>query len=123
MKKRPRRLRPKLKRRNKFEDRIDQQLLLANVQYEYETERIPYILARNYIPDFIVQTKTKKIYIETKGYLRPEDKSKLKAVKKLHPDIDLRLVFYEYKLQSIRWATKNKIPYAIGSVPIEWLEE
>lgn len=123
MKKRPRRLRPKLKRRNKFEDRIDQQLLLANVQYEYETERIPYILARNYIPDFIVQTKTKKIYIETKGYLRPEDKSKLKAVKKLHPDIDLRLVFYEYKLQSIRWATKNKIPYAIGSVPEEWLDE
>jgi predicted nuclease of restriction endonuclease-like RecB superfamily len=93
------------------------------VQYEYETERIPYILARNYIPDFIVQTKTKKIYIETKGYLRPEDKSKLKAVKKLHPDIDLRLVFYEYKLQSVRWATKNKIPYAIGSVPEEWLNE
>ena len=74
----------RLKLRNKFEKRIYSQLSRAKVSFKYESEKIPYLLARHYIPDFIIQTKTGKIYIECKGYLRPEHKAKLIAVKKLN---------------------------------------
>lgn len=109
--------------RNKFETRIHRELSLAKVKVGYETERLPYILARYYIPDFVIELNDKKIYIETKGYLRPEDKSKMKAVKKAFPDIDLRIVFYEKKLKYIKWAEKNGLIWAIGSVPEEWYLE
>lgn len=113
------------KRRNKFEDRIDHELALAKMAAMYEAERLPYVLAKVYIPDwtYLSRTSRKKIYIETKGYLRPEDKTKLRAVKKQHPDIDLRIIFYAYKLEYIKWANKHGFPYAIGSIPEEWLNE
>lgn len=109
------------KTRNKFEDRIYRQLKKAKVRFDYESERIPYILARHYIPDFILLTPLGKVYIETKGYLRPEDKSKMVAVKKLNPHMDIRILFYAHKPQYIKWATKNGFRWAVESIPKEWL--
>lgn len=110
--------------RNKFERRISDELKSLKLKVSYETEKLPYILRRNYIPDFIVKTKAgKKIYIEAKGYLRPEHKSKLVAVKQQHPDIDLRIVFYSMSKKNSNWAIKHKIPYAIGTVPKDWFDE
>lgn len=80
----------------------------------------------NYIPDFILSRKDftgKKIYIEAKGHFRPEAKRKMVAVKKLHPDLDIRFVFYSRKVSDIRFAEKHGFPYAIGSIPEEWVEE
>src|SRR6266446_8782659 len=82
------------KPRNKFETKIHKQLKKARVSFKYEAERVPYVIASHYIPDFVITTCTGKIYIETKGYLRPEDKRKLIAVKRLNPQIDLRILFY-----------------------------
>jgi len=107
--------------KNHFEKRIHRQLTKAKVQFKYESERIPYILARHYVPDFVLMAPTGKIYIETKGYLRPEDKSKLVAVKKLHPTMDLRILFYSYNKKYIKWAEKNFIPWAVDKIPKEWL--
>jgi len=109
--------------RNNFEKRIYKELNKYKVPVEYEPERIPY--TSYYIPDFVVFSKKtkKKIYIETKGYLRPEDKTKLRAVKKQYPDMDIRIVFYESRKKSLKWAEKNKFPYSIHSVPKEWLDE
>lgn len=114
----------KIKRtpRNKFEEKIYKELRKARAKFSYESERIPYILARHYIPDFIVETGTGKIYVECKGYLRPEDKAKLLAVKRQNSNIDLRIVFYENRKKSIKWAEKNGFKFAIYEIPFEWLK-
>ena len=109
-----------MKTRNKFETRIAKQLRRAKCIFSYETEHIPYLLARHYIPDFIIQTSLGKIYIECKGYLRPEDKSKLIAVKKLNPHIDLRILFYSHNKKYIKWAEKHGFVWAVESIPKEW---
>lgn len=107
-------------RRNKFEDKIEEQLRLAKCKYKYEEEKIPYVLARHYIPDFIITTATGKIYIECKGYLRPEHKAKMVAVKRQHPEMDLRIVFYTLKEKDIKWATRHGFKFAISDIPEEW---
>lgn len=107
--------------RNKFELRIKRQLSRAKIIFKYEEERIPYILARHYIPDFILYTPLGKVYVECKGYLRPEDKSKLRAVKKLNPQVDLRIVFYRPVESYIKWCERWGFKYAIEKVPKDWL--
>lgn len=110
--------------RNKFETRIHKQLKkIKKIKVAYETVKIPYVIHGYYIPDFILTGKSKTIYLETKGHFRPEAKRKMVAVKALHPSLDIRIVFYSRKLSDIRWAERNKFPYAIGEVPQEWIEE
>ncbi len=108
--------------RNKFEKKTAKQLKRAKVNFNYESVRIPYILARHYIPDFVINTPSGKIYLECKGYLRPEHKAKMVAVKKQHPEIDLRILFYASNKKYIKWAEKNGIKFAINTIPNEWLK-
>lgn len=119
MKTKTKNINPKVK--NKFELRIFNSLKKAGVSFKYESDRIPYLIAGHYIPDFVLSTPTGKIYIETKGHFRPEAKRKMVAVKKLNPKLDIRIVFYSKKLKDIRWAEKNGFPYSISSIPEEWL--
>lgn len=107
--------------KNKFEKKIDRQLKRSKLRYGYEVDRIAYILARHYIPDFMVYTSRGVVYIETKGFLRREDKAKLKAVKKQHPEKDIRLLFYKQTKDNERWAIKNGFTYAYETIPKEWL--
>ena len=109
------------KTRNKFEKKLEGQLKRSKVQFSYETEKIPYVLASHYIPDFILATPLGKIYIEAKGYLRPEDKRKLKAVKRQHPELDIRLVFYKDVKKQVLWAIKSGFRYSITKIPTEWI--
>ena len=91
------------------------------MSYAYESEKIPYVLARHYIPDFVIQTETGKIYIECKGYLRAEHKAKMAAVKKIHPEKDIRILFYSRNKAYIKWADKHGFRWAIGIIPQDWL--
>lgn len=109
------------KPRNLFESKTYQALKRKKVKFSYESERIPYVLAGHYIPDFLVVTPLGKIYIECKGYLRPEDKRKLKAVKTQHPEKDIRILFYENRKPNIKWAERAGFKYAVGIIPKEWL--
>lgn len=112
------------KTRNKFEQRIEKTLKKAKVKFTYESEKLPYVIEGYYLPDFVIITKSgKKIYLETKGHFRPEAKRKMSAVKRLHPEIDLRILFYSLKQKDIRWAVKNGIKYAVSDIPKEWLDE
>ncbi|SRR5260221_6647742 len=110
------------KLRNKFESRIHRQLTRAKASFKYESEKIPYYIASHYLPDFVIVTATGKIYLECKGYFRPEDKRKLVAVKRLNPQLDIRILFYARKEQYIKWATKNGFRYAVERIPKDWLE-
>jgi hypothetical protein len=94
----------------------------AKATFTYESEKIPYVLARHYIPDFVLATPTGVVYIETKGHLRREDKAKLVAVKKQHPEIDLRILFYAKKKDQIKWAERNGFKHAFIDIPQEWLD-
>ena len=83
---------------------------------------MPYVIAGHYIPDFILETPLGKIYVEAKGYFRPEAKRKLIAVKKQHPGMDLRLVFYCEKQAYIKWALRYGFRYAVSTIPKEWFK-
>lgn len=110
----------KIKTRNKFETKLVKQAQSSPHEVTYESEKIPYVIEGNYIPDIIIHNK-KKIYLEAKGHFRPEAKRKMVAVKKQHPELDIRIVFYSYNKKYIRWANKYGFPFAIGDIPDEWL--
>lgn len=110
------------KPRNKFEKKLDKQLRRSKAVFEYESVRIPYVLAGFYWPDFIIHTKSGVLYIEAKGYLRPEHKRKMAAVKKQHPEMDIRIIFYARKPKDIKWAEKLGFRYSIDTIPEEWLD-
>jgi predicted nuclease of restriction endonuclease-like RecB superfamily len=110
--------------RNKFERKILTQLEHTGIPVEYETEKIPYVIKSSYVPDYILRTTSGKIYIEAKGYFRPEAKRKMAAVKRQHPELDIRIIFCvsspKRMAQYERWARKYNFIYAFGDVPDEW---
>ncbi len=112
----------KKKLRNAFEKKIERQLKRAKSVFTYETEKIPYVLAGHYIPDFIVTTPLGKLYIETKGYFRPEHKRKMVAIRRQHPNLDIRLLFYARTKANVRWAERYGFKYAFEKIPSEWLK-
>jgi restriction endonuclease len=118
--------RPRLKSgvKNKFEDRIFQTLKKKKLKFKYESAKISYLITGHYTPDFVITTSDGSlIYVETKGYLRPDAKRKMAAVKKLHPAIDLRILFYAHKEKDIKWADKIGLKWAVSELPDEWLDE
>lgn len=108
--------------RNIFEKRVARQLRRHKMAFAYESERIPYVVASHYIPDFVVTLPNGKLYIETKGYLRPESKRKMVAIKKQHPELDIRIVFYEKRASNVKWAERHGFKYAFEKIPKEWLD-
>lgn len=112
----------KRKPRNKFELRVEKQLKKSKCKFTYETKKIPYVLAGHYIPDYIIETPTGLVFVECKGYFRPEHKRKMAAVKKQHPELDIRLLFYSKKLKDIKWAEKNGFRYAFETIPDDWIK-
>jgi Phage endonuclease I len=111
----------KLKLRNQFEKSVYRQLKRSQISFKYESKKVPYVIAGHYTPDFVLTTPLGEVIIETKGYLRPEDKRKLIAVKRCNPRLDIRLLFYENRPKQIKWAERNGFRYAIEKVPRDWL--
>lgn len=119
--------------RNPFEVRIykDIKALTSQdkVKIEYESEEIPYTITRYYVPDFVLTWKDgHKVYIETKGYLRKEDADKMIAIKKQHPDLDIRILFEKdnrvssrHKMRYSDWAKKHGYLCAFKDIPEDWL--
>lgn len=113
--------------KSSFELRLVGQLDKLQVDYEYETLKLPYIQAHNYIPDFIL--KEQGIVIEAKGLFDLTDRSKMVAVKKTYPNLDIRILF-QNKNMKIRkgssvtyedWCKKNGFICDSGFIPDDWL--
>jgi hypothetical protein len=90
------------------------------------------VTERHYTPDLLVYAYDKPdrgFYVEAKGYLRAERRSLLRAWRKSHPTVDLRmLVQRDYKVTAkltiTQWAAKFlKIPVAVwtGTLPEGWV--
>ena len=111
--------------RNQFEERLGSFLDDRRIAYEYETLILGYTLEGKYKPDFILPNG---IIIEAKGFFRTHAQRALKAVKKEHPKLDIRLVFYNQNqkvqgsnLKCYEWAVKYKFKFADKNIPEEWI--
>jgi hypothetical protein len=98
------------------------------VGFEYEAQKLPYVLECNYTPDFILPSG---IILETKGQFTPEDRRKMLAVIKAHPELDIRMVFQapfnkiekRSKTTYAAWCERHNIKWcAFHSIPVEWLK-
>ena len=97
------------------------------VAYEYESTKIPYVIHHIYTPDFLLKNG---IFLETKGYWDAADRRKIKAVKTLHPEVDLRMVFQSpfntiskrSKTTYAQYCEKLSIPWtSFKNIPLDWL--
>ena len=113
--------------RSKLEERVADLLVELGVKYEYESTKVPYVIQHNYTPDFLLPNG---IYLECKGYWDADDRRKIKAVKLLNPDMDLRMVFQapfntiskKSKTTYAQYCEKLNIPWtSYANIPIEWL--
>ena len=113
--------------RSRLEEKVADLLVELGVKYEYESTKIPYQIQYNYTPDFLLPNG---VYLETKGYWDAADRRKIKAVKTLHPEIDLRMVFQapfnkiskRSKTSYAQYCDKLNIPWcSFTNIPIDWL--
>ena len=108
--------------RSGFEERVYKDLCkkYGKANVEYEGVKLPYL--SYYYPDFVVKRKGKKdLYVEAKGYFRPESKRKMKAVKSHNPNADIQMVFQKdnWSSRTLRysdWAKKHGFKYTIGGI-------
>ena len=112
--------------RSHLEEQVADLLDEMDIEYQYESEKIPYMIEANYIPDF----KVGDIYFETKGYFPPDQRRKMKAVKESNPDLDIRIIFQSphnkinkrSKTTYSMCSEKNGFPWcAYYAIPVNWL--
>lgn len=110
-----------------FERTLAAALSLRSVLFKYEDTVLPYTLSREYNPDFHLIKNN--IFVEAKGLLDRDSKAKMVAVKKQHPDVDIRFVFMNAdkkvpgsKQTHGEWATKNGFVWADREIPAAWYE-
>jgi len=116
--------------RSGFEEEIARELAELNVKFTFEEHKVPWtdLRYRNYTPDFVLENG---IIIETKGRFVPDDRRKHLEIKKQHPHLDIRFVFYRSastlsktsKTTYASWCKKNGFKYADKHIPQSWLDE
>ena len=113
--------------RSKLEEKVADLLVELGVSYEYESCKVPYHIQYTYCPDFVLPNG---VYLECKGYWDPADRRKIKAVKTLNPELDLRMVFQapfnkiskQSKTTYAKWCDKHDIPWtSFHNIPLQWL--
>jgi len=119
--------------RSGFEKKVAASLQERDVLYEYETERLAYVVPSSshyYVPDFKLPNG---IYVEAKGIFDRDARVKMALVMEQNPDKDIRLLFMRNnkinkaaKMTYADWCEKRGMKFAvssIGIIPEEWLRE
>ena len=107
-----------------------ERLTKLNIKFEYESIKIEWedLAYRTYTPDFILNNG---IIIETKGRFLASDRKKHIAIKKQHPDLDIRFVFTNSRTRLQKgakssygqWCDKHGFRYYDRIIPEDWLKE
>lgn len=107
--------------KSKFEYEFANLLDKKGYKYEYEPDKLLWVpKPKTYCPDYkIWLSENKFYYIETKGNLRQDDRTKMKAIKEQYPDVDIRFVFAcasnkinkRSKTTYADWADKHGYPW------------
>ena len=116
--------------RSGLEHKISEALKEQGVDFGYENVKIEWedLAYRTYTPDFILNNG---IIIESKGMFTAADRRKHIAVKKQHPELDLRFVF-ENSRRKLRkgakstyaeWCIKYGFRYYDRIIPEDWIKE
>lgn len=113
--------------RSGLERQVADLLNKFNVDFEYESLKVPYTIPHNYNPDFILANG---ICLETKGYWEAEDRRKILAVIQQNPELNLKMVFQDpnkkiskkSKTSYSAWCDKHGIQWcSYAKIPIDWL--
>ena len=79
------------KKKSKFRSGLESALYdQLNKEWKYEPYRLPYIISKKYLPDFVHEGK--QVLIEAKGYFRVGDTQKYTAIRDSMPDWELIFV-------------------------------
>ena len=116
-----------------FEPQIEKMLKSVsaefNIEYKYEPDKFIVHIPTTYVPDFRVDTESGPLYIECKGYFRPESMAKVKAFVQSNPEVKFHMVFDKnnpvYKGSKYKygdWCDKLGISWSIRSLPKELFE-
>lgn len=94
---------------------------------QYEPLQVPYkvMVTKNYTPDIVLPNG---MWVEVKGWFRPEDRVKMKHIRASHPNQLIGILFSKDnkvwkggKLTYTGWADKYKFHAAVGdNIPPEW---
>jgi len=116
--------------RSGLEDGLTEFLSEHQSEVRYEKLKIEWedLKYRTYTPDYELDNG---IIIEAKGLFSSEDRSKHLAVKKQHPELDIRFVFSNAnaklykgaKTRYFEWCEKHGFKWSHRTIPQEWLEE
>tara|TARA_R110002020_G_scaffold54159_1_gene151188 strand:- start:342 stop:809 length:468 start_codon:yes stop_codon:yes gene_type:complete len=116
--------------RSGLEDKVATYLIQNNVNFLYEKVKIEWedLAYRTYTPDFILYNG---IIIETKGRFIASDRRKHLAIKKQHPDLDIRFIFTNSRNKLRKgakssygeWCIKYGFRYFDRIIPEDWLKE
>jgi len=116
--------------RSGLEIKVKDYLKEHKVKFKYEAIKIEWedLMYRTYTPDFVLPNG---LIIEVKGLFTASDRRKHVAIKKQHPNLDIRFVFESSKRKLSKgakstyatWCEKNKLLYADRIVPEDWLKE
>lgn len=120
--------------RSGLEDKISEQIRKAELEVNYETDKIKYThppRQSTYTPDFKLPKIGGFFYVETKGRFVTADRQKHLLIKKQHPELDIRFVFSNqnskiYKGSKTTYADfcrANGFKFAHRVIPEEWLKE
>ena len=116
--------------RSGLEHKLSTYLKENKCKFSYESIKIEWedLCYRTYTPDFILHNG---IIIETKGRFLTLDRRKHLAIKKQHPNLDIRFVF-ENSRKKLRkgakssyaeWCIKHGFRYYDRIIPEDWLKE
>jgi hypothetical protein len=118
--------------RSSAEAEVAADLTQRGVAWEYESERVFYAIPYTYVTDFTLPEEVtvtgEPIYVECKGWLRPEDKRKLLAIRTDNPGMDLRVLLYRGQdkqgtpTKDAKWCNRNGFKWAHRRVPDSWLK-
>lgn len=120
-----------MKFRSKYEKKVYGNADGRKLDYEPEDAALHYNTPAKYFPDFRIRRNG--ILVESKGYFKPRDRSKMLRVKKQNPDADIRFLFQRANNRITKspnsmmyweWAEKHGFPWAEGDrIPDEWFNE
>ena len=134
----------KPKYRSKLEERVCNNLRNRRIDFSYEPYQIHYttevkpaycancghnviLKERSYTPDVVLGNG---IVVEIKGKFTGEMRTKMLAVRRCNPDLDIRMLFQadnwltrKKKQRYSDWCERNGFTYHVGEqVPSDWVE-
>jgi hypothetical protein len=108
----------KRKHRSTLEQRVG--AILEPAGFDYEAYNLPYQIEHKYTPDFSVGD----LMVEVKGWLRPGDRQKYKAIRDSLTDMNLQFVFVlQSPHKKVQKGAKSSISQWCEKEGIPWFAE